>query len=75
MKYTADGSFKLKSTLLPIVIIVETSKIALTYSFCSKAVVSGFKKKRRTQSFCREVIGVGQVSLQRRAYYLHTLRE
>ena len=44
MKYTADGSFKLKRTLLPIVIIVETSKIALTYPFCSKAVVFGFKK-------------------------------
>ena len=44
MKYMADGSFKLKRTLLPIVIIVETSKIALTYPFGSKAVVFGFNK-------------------------------
>ena len=41
-------SFKLKRTLLPIVIIVETSKIALTYPFCSKAVVFGFKKATNT---------------------------
>ena len=44
MKYMADGSLKLKRTLLPIVIIVEISKIALTYPFGSKAVVFGFKK-------------------------------
>ena len=44
MKYTAGGSFKLKRTLLPIVIIVETSKSALTFPFGSKAVVFGFKK-------------------------------
>ena len=45
MKYTADGSFKLKRTLLPVVISVETSKIALAYPFGSKAVVFGLKKK------------------------------
>ena len=37
-----------KKTLLPIVIIVETSKIALTYPFCSKAVVFRFKKATNT---------------------------
>ena len=58
MKYMADGSFKLKRTLLPIVIIVETSKIALTYPFNSKAAVFGLKKKRRTLSFCHKVVGV-----------------
>ena len=48
MKYKADRSFKLKRTLLPIVIIVETSKIALTYPFGSKAVVFRFKKVTNT---------------------------
>ena len=68
MKYTVDGSFKLKGTLLPIVTIVATSKIALTHPFGNKAVVFVFKKAMNSHSVTK-LFGVdkrGQMSIQPR---------
>ena len=38
-------------------LIIETSKITLTYPFGNKALAFVFKKQQ-TQSFCHEVVGV-----------------
>ena len=53
MKYPADGRFKAKKTnkkktLLPIVAIIGTYKIVLTYPFDNKAVTFMFKKAMNT---------------------------
>ena len=55
MKYTADGSFKLKRMLL-LIIIIETSIIALTYPFGNKAVVFGFKKVTNNHSVTKLLV-------------------